>query len=192
MNVTAEKDYYRVLGVSRNATPDQIKSAYRKLARRFHPDLNPKKRSAEDRFKEVQEAYDALSSGHYPQPQFEQGPVAHDIKFTEEFFVEESRFAIEWNWKRKTSLVLWILCALGSFMSTSLVSGAPPVGMIVAAVPLVLVWLGDWLADEEYSDLYAGSIIREVAGKILMLIGWLIFARVVGVLFFAPIIMKIS
>jgi curved DNA-binding protein len=53
------KDYYRVLDVPRTATQDEIKRAYRKLARRFHPDVS-KEKNAEERFKEVQEAYEVL------------------------------------------------------------------------------------------------------------------------------------
>jgi curved DNA-binding protein len=55
------KDYYEVLGIKRDASQDQIKQAYRKLARKFHPDLNPGDKSAEEQFKELQEAYDVLS-----------------------------------------------------------------------------------------------------------------------------------
>jgi molecular chaperone DnaJ len=56
-----EKDLYAVLGVSRTASTDEIKRAYRKLARKYHPDLNPGKRDAEERFKAVSEAHDILS-----------------------------------------------------------------------------------------------------------------------------------
>jgi DnaJ-class molecular chaperone len=55
------RDYYETLGVKRNATENEIKSAYRKLAREYHPDRNPGDKQAESRFKEVQEAYDVLS-----------------------------------------------------------------------------------------------------------------------------------
>jgi curved DNA-binding protein len=56
------KDYYEVLGVARGASDDEIKKAYRKNARQFHPDLNPGDKSAEDRFKQLQQAYDVLSN----------------------------------------------------------------------------------------------------------------------------------
>jgi DnaJ-class molecular chaperone len=55
------KDYYEVLGIQRGASEDQIKRAYRKLARKFHPDLNPGDKAAEEQFKTLQEAYDVLS-----------------------------------------------------------------------------------------------------------------------------------
>ncbi|TYZ09218.1 J domain-containing protein [Hymenobacter lutimineralis] len=55
------KDYYKVLGVEKTATPEQIKKAYRKLARQHHPDVNPNNPEAEQRFKEVNEANEVLS-----------------------------------------------------------------------------------------------------------------------------------
>jgi curved DNA-binding protein len=55
------KDYYKVLGVGRGASQDEIKKAYRKLALQYHPDRNPNDKTAEDKFKEVNEAYQVLS-----------------------------------------------------------------------------------------------------------------------------------
>jgi curved DNA-binding protein len=55
------RDYYEVLGVARDAKPDEIKKAYRKLARKHHPDVNPDSREAEEAFKELNEAYEVLS-----------------------------------------------------------------------------------------------------------------------------------
>lgn len=55
------KDYYKILGVDRKASEDDIRKAYRKLAKQYHPDYNPKDKGAEDRFKEINEAYEVLS-----------------------------------------------------------------------------------------------------------------------------------
>lgn len=54
-------DYYKLLGVPRNAKPDDIKKAYRKLARQYHPDVNPGNANSEDRFKQISEAFEVLS-----------------------------------------------------------------------------------------------------------------------------------
>ncbi len=58
---TRTRDYYKTLGVGRNASDKEIKSAYRKLARKYHPDVNPGDKQAEDKFKEIGEAYEVLS-----------------------------------------------------------------------------------------------------------------------------------
>ena len=57
----AGKDYYRILGVNRNASEREVKQAYRKLARKYHPDVNPGDKSAEAKFKQINEAYEVLS-----------------------------------------------------------------------------------------------------------------------------------
>src|SRR4029078_9450490 len=56
-----DRDYYEVLGVARDASADAIKKAYRSLARKHHPDVNPGDKKAEAKFKEAQQAYDILS-----------------------------------------------------------------------------------------------------------------------------------
>ena len=56
----AKRDYYEVLGVSKNASDDEIKKAYKKMAIKYHPDRNPDDKEAEAKFKEAAEAYDVL------------------------------------------------------------------------------------------------------------------------------------
>ena len=73
-----KRDYYEVLGVSKSATADEIKKAYRKLAIKYHPDKNPGDKAAEEKFKEAAEAYDVLSNDEkrqkYDQFGFSMGP----------------------------------------------------------------------------------------------------------------------
>ena len=70
----AKRDYYEVLGVSKNASDDEIKKAYRSLAKKYHPDVC-KEPDAEEKFKEVQEAYDVLSD---PQKREQYNQFGHD------------------------------------------------------------------------------------------------------------------
>ena len=57
----SKRDYYEVLGINRSADEKEIKRAYRKLAKKYHPDMNPGDKQAEQKFKEITEAYNVLS-----------------------------------------------------------------------------------------------------------------------------------
>src|SRR5208282_4507917 len=61
MATTANKDYYATLGVKKTATPEEIRKAFRKAARKYHTDVNPNDKRAEEKFKEISEANDVLS-----------------------------------------------------------------------------------------------------------------------------------
>src|SRR5512138_1627573 len=70
----ASGDYYEILGVKRDASPDDLKKAFRHLARKYHPDLNKGSKEAEEKFKEINEAYQVLSD---PQKKAEYDQVGH-------------------------------------------------------------------------------------------------------------------
>src|SRR3981189_572324 len=61
MATTQQKDYYGTLGVKKTASSDEIRKAFRKLARKYHPDVNPNDKKSEEKFKEISEANDVLS-----------------------------------------------------------------------------------------------------------------------------------
>ena len=73
-----KRDYYEVLGVSKTASADEIKKAYRTLAKKYHPDMNPGDKEAEAKFKEANEAYDVLSDGDKRQKYDQFGHAAFD------------------------------------------------------------------------------------------------------------------
>ena len=73
-----KRDYYEVLGVDKNADDSAIKSAYRKLAKKYHPDMNPGDKEAEQKFKEASEAYAILSDADKRQKYDQFGHAAFD------------------------------------------------------------------------------------------------------------------
>ncbi|MBZ9787565.1 J domain-containing protein [Psychroflexus sp. CAK57W] len=75
-------DYYKILGLSKKATEKEIKAAYRKLARKYHPDLNPNNQEAENKFKQVSEAYEVLSN---PENRKKYDEFGKDWKHADEF-----------------------------------------------------------------------------------------------------------
>ncbi|MGC3998773.1 MAG: DnaJ C-terminal domain-containing protein [Anaeromyxobacter sp.] len=91
----AEHDLYDILGVSRTATPDEVKRAYRKLARKYHPDVNPGNKAAEEKFKEVTAAFEVLSDEKRRKLYDEFGPDALRSGFDEKRAEEYRR------WKRR-------------------------------------------------------------------------------------------
>ena len=80
------KDYYKILGVERSATQDEIKKAYRKLAVKYHPDKNPDDKVAEEKFKEISEAYQVIGNPDSRKKYDELGiflPNSHFLKHLE-------------------------------------------------------------------------------------------------------------
>lgn len=89
-----KKDYYEVLGVTKNSTPDDIKKAYRKLAIKYHPDKNPGDKDAEENFKELAEAYDVLST---PEKRSEYDQYGHAGKQGQGFNFNFGGFNFDFN-----------------------------------------------------------------------------------------------
>ncbi len=93
------KDYYKILGITRNATPEEIKKAYKKMAVVYHPDKNPNDKQAEDKFKDVLEAYNVLSN---PDKKFKYDTL--DSTFGTSFSTSNTPFE-NWDFKEKVQQV---------------------------------------------------------------------------------------
>ena len=85
----AKRDYYDVLGVNKNANSEELKSAYRKLAVKYHPDKNPGDKAAEDKFKEASEAYGILSDKSKKLVKEQEIPSGHN---SEDYIVERVEY----------------------------------------------------------------------------------------------------
>jgi DnaJ-class molecular chaperone len=88
------KDYYQILGVGRNASEKEIKQAYRRLARRHHPDLNPGDKSAEARFKEINAAYEVLSN---PEKRRKYDQFGDQWEYAEQFAKAGGEERVRWD-----------------------------------------------------------------------------------------------
>jgi molecular chaperone DnaJ len=90
----ANKDYYQILGVSRNASEKEIKQAYRRLARKHHPDLNPGDKSAEAKFKEINAAYEVLSN---PEKRKKYDQFGEQWEYAEQFAKAGGQERVRWD-----------------------------------------------------------------------------------------------
>ena len=90
----AGKDYYQILGVSRNASEKEIKQAYRRLARKHHPDLNPNDKSAEAKFKEINAAHEVLSN---PEKRKKYDQFGDKWEYAEQFAKSGGQEGVKWD-----------------------------------------------------------------------------------------------
>jgi molecular chaperone DnaJ len=90
----AKKDYYQILGIARNASEKEIKQAYRRLARKHHPDLNPNDKLAEAKFKEINAAYEVLSN---PEKRKKYDQFGEQWEYAEQFAKAGGQERVKWD-----------------------------------------------------------------------------------------------
>jgi molecular chaperone DnaJ len=93
----AGKDYYEILGVSRNASEKELKQAYRRLARQYHPDINPGDKSAEAKFKEMNTAYEVLSN---PEKRKKYDQFGEQWEYADQFAKSGGQERVRWDFDR--------------------------------------------------------------------------------------------
>jgi molecular chaperone DnaJ len=112
----AGKDYYQILGVSRNASEKEIKQAYRRLARKHHPDLNPNDKSAEAKFKEINAAYEVLSN---PEKRKKYDQFGEQWEYAEQFAKSGGQERVRWDFgKGGTTFEYGDLSGFGDMFSS--------------------------------------------------------------------------
>jgi DnaJ-class molecular chaperone len=112
----AGKDYYQILGVSRDASEKEIKQAYRRLARKYHPDLNPGDKSAEAKFKEINAAYEVLSD---PETRKKYNQFGDQWEYAEQFAKAGGQERVRWDFgKGGPTLEYGDLSDLGDIFSS--------------------------------------------------------------------------
>jgi len=112
----AGKDYYQILGVSRNASEKEIKQAYRRLARKHHPDLNPGDKSAEAKFKEINAAYEVLSN---PEKRKKYDQFGEQWEYAEQFAKSGGQERVRWDFgKGGTTFEYGDLSGFGDIFSS--------------------------------------------------------------------------
>jgi molecular chaperone DnaJ len=117
----AGKDYYQILGVSRNASEKEIKQAYHRLARKYHPDLNPGDKSAEAKFREINAAYEVISN---PEKRKKYDQFGEQWEYAEQFAKAGGQEKVRWDFgKGGTSFEYGDLSDVGDIFS-SLFGGA--------------------------------------------------------------------
>jgi len=112
----AGKDYYQILGVNRNASEKEIKQAYRRLARKHHPDLNPNDKSAEAKFKEINAAYEVLSD---PEKRKKYDQFGEQWEYADQFAKAGGKERVRWDFgKGGTTFEYGDLSGLGDIFSS--------------------------------------------------------------------------
>ena len=119
-----KRDYYEVLGIGKNATDAEIKSAYRKLAKKYHPDLNPGNKEAEEKFKEVNEANDVLSDPQKRQRYDQFGFAGVDPNYAVQ--AGSAVVLAAWTWATSLAISLAADLAVDSAALAAVLPPAPP------------------------------------------------------------------